>query len=89
MLHLVSIVHWARIGKKILDTTLCQCHSDIMKRITLRLPDDLHQELCRIADQEDRSLNSQILQILRQGAQDKRYEPNIIKATQDTNRRAS
>jgi hypothetical protein len=60
-----------------------------MKRITLRLPDDLHQELCRIADQEDRSLNSQILQFLRQGAQDKRYERKTIASTEDADRRAS
>jgi predicted HicB family RNase H-like nuclease len=60
-----------------------------MKRITLRLPDDLHLELCRIADQEDRSLNNQILQFLRQGAQDKRYERKTITSTEDTDRRAS
>ncbi len=60
-----------------------------MKRITLRLPDDLHQELCRIADQEDRSLNKQILKLLRQGTQDKRYETSHIEASENADRRAS
>jgi hypothetical protein len=37
-----------------------------MKKITLRLPDDVHQELCLIADRQARSLNNQILYLLRQ-----------------------
>ena len=37
-----------------------------MKKITLRIPDDLHHELCLLADRQARSLNSQILFFLRQ-----------------------
>ena len=37
-----------------------------MKKITLRIPDDLHQELCLIAEEQERSLNGQILYLLRQ-----------------------
>ncbi|MGQ4267821.1 FitA-like ribbon-helix-helix domain-containing protein [Nocardiopsis changdeensis] len=40
-----------------------------MKQITLRLPDELHAELKRIAQEQDRSLHAQILRILRQAAQ--------------------
>lgn len=44
-----------------------------MKKITLRLPDDLHQELLLIADQEERSLNSQILYFLRHATEGERH----------------
>ena len=37
-----------------------------MKKITLRIPDDLHHELSLLADRQARSLNSQILFFLRQ-----------------------
>jgi len=36
-----------------------------MKRITLRLPDDLHDEFVEIANKKDRSLNAQIIRALR------------------------
>lgn len=36
-----------------------------MERITLRLPDDLHEALTKIAQKENRSLNSQILYALK------------------------
>lgn len=43
-----------------------------MKKITLRLPDDLHQELSVIADHQERSLHGQILFLLRQALQRER-----------------
>ena len=36
-------------------------------RYSLRLPPDLHQALVELARDEDRSLNQQILYLLRQG----------------------
>lgn len=40
--------------------------------INLRMPDDLHAELQRVADDEDRSLTAQINRFLRESLQ--RYE---------------
>jgi hypothetical protein len=37
-----------------------------MKQLTLRLPDDLHAELVEWARQEERSMHSLILYLLRQ-----------------------
>jgi predicted transcriptional regulator len=37
-----------------------------MKKMTLRLPDDLHEELSVIADHRERSLHGQIIFLLRQ-----------------------
>jgi len=39
------------------------------KKFTLRIPDDLHEQLKLIADQDMRSLHSQILVILREGVE--------------------
>jgi hypothetical protein len=36
-----------------------------MVKITLRLPDDLHDAIAEIANQKDRSLNAQIIRALR------------------------
>lgn len=36
-----------------------------MARITLRLPDDLHEQLVEIAKEDDRSLNAQIVASLK------------------------
>lgn len=36
-----------------------------MKRITLRLPDDLHDAIGDIAEKEDRSLNAQIVNAIK------------------------
>ena len=49
-----------------------------MKKITLRLPDDVHQELCRIADRQARSLNNQILYFLRQILEGLRHAESAI-----------
>lgn len=35
-----------------------------MKRITLRLPDDLHEQLIKVAGKSNRSLNAQIVTYL-------------------------
>lgn len=35
-------------------------------RLTLRLPAEVHEELVRLAEVEDRSLNAQIVRLLRQ-----------------------
>jgi predicted HicB family RNase H-like nuclease len=40
--------------------------------LNVRLPADLHAEVKRIAEREDRSLNAQIIRFLREGAE--RYE---------------
>jgi predicted HicB family RNase H-like nuclease len=37
-----------------------------MKNITLRLPDDLHALVVAAADQDERSLNGEIIWLLRQ-----------------------
>ena len=37
-----------------------------MKRLTLRLPDDLHAKVKKLAEKEHRSLHAQILYILEQ-----------------------
>lgn len=34
-------------------------------KLTVRLPEDLHQELVRVASEEERSLNQQIIYLLR------------------------
>lgn len=36
-----------------------------MKRITLRMPDDLHDSINAIAEKEDRSLNAQIVNAIK------------------------
>lgn len=36
-----------------------------MKRITLRLPDDIHDKIEELATEESRSLNSEIIQALK------------------------
>ena len=50
-----------------------------MKRITLRLPDDLHETLQSLAMDENRSLNAQIIHLLRQvQATQADHEPSIV-----------
>ncbi|MCY9783654.1 Arc family DNA-binding protein [Nocardiopsis sp. EMB25] len=46
-----------------------------MKQVSLRLPDELHTALKDLAEQEDRSLHSQILRILRQATDSPRTAP--------------
>ena len=41
-----------------------------MKQLTLRLPDDLHARLKRLAEQEHRSLHAQILHLVHQALGD-------------------
>lgn len=48
-----------------------------MERITLRLPDDLHEALIKIAQKENRSLNSQILYALKAYVQAYENESSI------------
>ena len=37
-----------------------------MKEMTLRLPDDVHADLMRAASEDDRSLNKEVIAILRE-----------------------
>ena len=50
-----------------------------MKQLYLRLPDELHEQLVKLAERERRSLNAQIIYLLehavRQGAQ--QQKPSI------------
>jgi hypothetical protein len=46
--------------------------------LNVRLPADLHAEVKRIAEREDRSLNAQIIRFLREGAE--RYEAHRPKS---------
>jgi len=39
--------------------------TDEERRVTLRLPEDVHAEIAEIAKAEDRSLNAQIVHFLR------------------------
>jgi len=41
-------------------------YNDAMKRVSLRLPDELHKALKELATQENRSLNGQIIYILKE-----------------------
>jgi hypothetical protein len=40
-----------------------------MKRLDLRLPDDLHERLVKLAEREERSLHGQIVYLLRRGVE--------------------
>ncbi|MEX5634788.1 toxin-antitoxin system HicB family antitoxin [Parafrankia sp. FMc2] len=40
-------------------------HNGVVKQVKLRLPDDLHARLVEAAQREDRSLNGQIVHLLR------------------------
>lgn len=44
------------------------------KKFTLRIPDDLHEQLKSIADQDMRSLHSQILVLLQEAVAARRTE---------------
>lgn len=48
--------------------------------LNVRLPADLHAEVKRIAEREDRSLNAQIIRFLREGAE--RYQPEQPKPSE-------
>lgn len=41
-------------------------HSGGMKTLTLRLPDELHNQVKEHADQDERSLNSELVVLLRE-----------------------
>lgn len=58
------------------------------KKFTLRIPDDLHEQLKRIADQDMRSLHSQILVMLREAA-DARKSPSQRRVSSITSTTAS
>ena len=45
--------------------------------LNLRLPADLHAEIKRIAEREDRSLNAQIVRFLREGSE--RFQTDQLK----------
>lgn len=55
-----------------------------MKRITLRLPDDLHDTFVEIANEKDRSLNAQIIRALRYYAAMKNHADATEKPQEDT-----
>lgn len=40
-----------------------------MARVTLRIPDELHESVRLLADQQDRSLNEQLVNLLRSSVQ--------------------
>ncbi len=43
--------------------------ADAEKKFTLRLPEDLHAVLSRMAEEDDRSLHSMVVRILREAAE--------------------
>ena len=43
-----------------------------MKTISLRLPDDVHAEAVRAAEEDERSLNTEIVRMLRGALEDRR-----------------
>ena len=49
-----------------------------MVNITLRLPKELHEELVRIAEQEDRSMHGQILHYVNQAVRKEHAEKNEL-----------
>ena len=58
-----------------------------MKRITLRLPDDLHETLQSLAATENRSLNAQIIHLLQQvQATQANHEPTTVTAAAKNHR---
>ena len=57
----------------LLDKT-AKCHyDDGMKKITVRMSDDTHRELCLIAEEQARSLNNQIVFFLQQAIERQRH----------------
>ena len=42
-------------------------YAAVMKRFDLRLPDELHERLLRLAQRERRSIHAQILKLLEEG----------------------
>jgi len=44
-----------------LDTTADCLYNDAMKKVTIRIPDELHTEIAKAAKRNRRSLNSEIL----------------------------
>ena len=55
-----------------------------MVKITLRLPDDLHDTFVEIANEKDRSLNAQIIRALRYYAAMKNHADTTEKAEENT-----
>jgi hypothetical protein len=46
-----------------------------MKQLYLRLPDELHEQLVKIAERERRSLNAQVVYLLEQAVQQPPQSP--------------
>jgi hypothetical protein len=60
------------------------------KRITLRLPSDVHDEITRLAEQDVRSLNAEILVLLREAiAARQRQRRRILDAEEESEDRYS
>ena len=58
-----------------------------MKRITLRLPDDLHETLQSLAIAENRSLNAQIIHLLQHvQATQADHEPTTVTVAAENHR---
>jgi hypothetical protein len=68
----------------LLDKT-AKCHyDDGMKKITVRMSDDTHKELCLIAEEQARSLNNQIVFFLQQAIERQRHAASESTNTRET-----
>lgn len=46
-----------------------------MAKLTLRLPDDIHRRVQELAEQDDRSLNSELIALLREAINARSQRP--------------
>lgn len=50
----------------IVDKNVKWCHNSVVARITLRIPDDVYRELVKVSEENDRSVNSEIVRAIKE-----------------------